>query len=425
VKNVIEDVRSKKEMLISSYQAAVICLDKMDDSLVKSTETPEKIKNLADALVKHISDIEIYKKKIKDHATTISVASKVLTNILDLQAGTQELSVLIELLERRNMLNKRAVIIGVLSRVKELQKQVKEYVANKIENTVNVDLTRNVLSWYQRIKTEGDPDVHFDGFELPKTKSGSVKSKQIAVNAKSYNKSLPSAVSSLSESKLNALGLSISIANNIKGNSTFGFIVIDDPVQSMDTGHSVQIINIIRSLIEDEGKQVILLSHNAEWIKETRKSCRSINGMYYEIESYTLEGPKIQRCMWAAVDERLAEVKSFLNKPGLKRLDKQKIAEEFRLLYNELAADICKAKTGNVVNPDSLNSAKLRALLIQSGIDSTLTDSVFAAHTSVSNAHHQTAYDEPVQTLREYLKLAERMKALLEEIRGKNKTTKE
>ncbi|MBI5841282.1 MAG: AAA family ATPase [Chloroflexi bacterium] len=176
VNNAIEDVRSKKEMLNSSYQAAVICLDDMGDSLVKSTETPEKIKNLADVLVKHISDIDVYKKKIKDHATTISVASKVLTNILDLQAGTQELSVLIELLERRDLLNKRAVIIGVLGRVKELQKQVKEYVSNKIENTVNVDLTRNVLSWYERIKTEGDPDVHFNGFELPKTKSGAINS---------------------------------------------------------------------------------------------------------------------------------------------------------------------------------------------------------------------------------------------------------
>ena len=230
-------------------------------------------------------------------------------------------------------------------------------------------------------------------------------------------------MSSLSESKLNALGLSISIANNIKGNSTFGFLLIDDPVQSMDAGHSVQIINIVRSLIEDEGKQVVLLSHNSDWLRDARKSCRSINGYYYEIESYTLEGPKIERRMWAAVEERLAEVKAFLDKPGLKRLDKQKIAEEFRLLYNELASDICKAKTGKVTNPDSLNSAGVRSLLIQSDFDSTSTDKVFAAYTSVSNAHHEISYDEPTQTLREYLKLALQMKQFLEEIRTQNKNT--
>ncbi len=218
------------------------------------------------------------------------------------------------------------------------------------------------------------------------------------------------------------MGLSISIANNIKGNSTFGFLLIDDPVQSMDSGHSVQIINIIRSLIDDESKQVILLSHNSDWLRETRKSCRSINGYYYEIESYSLEGPKIERHIWAAVDERLAEVRSFLDKPGLKRLEKQKIAEEFRLLYNELAADIYKAKTGNLTNPDSLNPVKLRGLLIQSDLDATITDRVFAAYTSVSNAHHETSYDEPVHTLREYLKLAQQMKQLLEETKTQNKT---
>ena len=423
VKVAIEEIQFQKDQIDSSSKVAITNLDRTSDSLNNSTETPEKLKNMADALVKHIADIDSYKKKVELHIAKIAIASKALSSILDLQAGTQELTVLIELLDKENKLFKRASILSILSHAKELQKQVKEYVSDKLEHTVNVDLSRDVLSWYERIKTDGDPDVHFDGFELPKTKSGAIKSRQISVNAKSYNKSLSSAVSSLSESKLNALGLSISIANNIKGNSTFGFLLIDDPVQSMDAGHSVQIINIVRSLIEDEGKQVVLLSHNSDWLRDARKSCRSINGYYYEIESYTLEGPKIERRMWAAVEERLAEVKAFLDKPGLKRLDKQKIAEEFRLLYNELASDICKAKTGKVTNPDSLNSAGVRSLLIQSDFDSTSTDKVFAAYTSVSNAHHEISYDEPTQTLREYLKLALQMKQFLEEIRTQNKNT--
>ncbi|MDO8466014.1 MAG: hypothetical protein Q7S46_12310, partial [Gallionella sp.] len=97
-------------------------------------------------------------------------------------------------------------------------------------------------------------------------------------------------------------------------------------------------------------------------------------------------------------------------------------AEEFRLLYNELATDIYKAKTGNAINPDTLNPVKLRSLLIQSNFDSTAIDSVFSAYTSVSNAHHETSYDEPVQTLREYFKLAQQMKLFLEEIRVQKKT---
>jgi hypothetical protein len=44
----------------------------------------------------------------------------------------------------------------------------------------------------------------------------------------------------------------------------------------------MQFINVIRELI-DRGKQVLLLSHNGEWIKQVRTTCADLNGIYYEI----------------------------------------------------------------------------------------------------------------------------------------------
>jgi predicted transcriptional regulator len=228
----------------------------------------------------------------------------------------------------------------------------------------------------------------------------------------------------LSESKLNALGFSISIANSIKGNSIFGFLLIDDPVQSMDVGHSAQIIDIVRSLAEEESKQIILLSHNLDWLKEVRKSCRSMNGRYYEIVSYTIEGPAIRRCLWAAIEERFMEVKSLLGKSGLSSLEKQRVAEEFRLLYNELASELCKAKTGKSSNADNLNIAIFRKLLIESDIPITDVDKAFAAYSSVSSAHHALSYDEPIEKLREYLKIAETLDSYLKLARADNKVAK-
>lgn len=425
VKTAVEEIVLINSELKVSLESVALKFQLVIDSIQASTESPEFIRSLTDELIKYFEEMDNYIDLVNKYASPVSEAGKVLSAILDLQAGTQELSVLIELLEKREMFNKRARIQAILSSVKEVQRQVKDYAAKKLENTVKNDLSNDVLYWYERIKTDGDPDVHFDGFDLPKTKSGSIKDRKISINAKSYGKPLPSAISSLSESKLNALGLAINISNNIKGNPTFGFLVLDDPVQSMDSGHSVQVINMIRSLVDENDKQVILLSHSYDWIKHVRKSCLTLNGYMYEIGSYEQTGPNIQRGLWAAVEERVVDVKALLNKPGgLSSFERQRVAEDFRLLFNELASDIYKAKTGENKNPDDLNATTLRATLIKSNFESADVDSICAAYGALSDSHHKTSYDEPIQRLREYYKLVEKMRKVLDDSLKAGKSSK-
>ncbi len=319
----------------------------------------------------------------------------------------------------REDLEKKVNIQKILDSLGNLRKQVDSYVATKLQNAVKSSLSSDVMEWYSMIKTQGDPDVHFEGFDFPQTKGGSVKSRQIEVNAKSYDKRLPSAASSLSESKLNALGLAISVANSVKGGSTFGFILIDDPVQSLDKGHSSQVADMIRKLVVDHQKQVILLSHDREWLNLVRKQCRTLNGYFYEIISYTQKGPNISRRPWAATSERFEEIRTWLNKPdGMSAMEKQRVADEFRILYNELTAEIYQAKTGETKNPDKFNRATIRDLLIKSGVPIKNVDQIDAAYTSVNAPHHRTSYDEPIEKLREYLKYADYLQSFLDNIKA-------
>lgn len=78
-------------------------------------------------------------------------------------------------------------------------------------------------------------------------------------------------------SKLNALGICISIATYMRHPRPFEFLVIDDPIQSLDAEHEAQFVEVVRELVE-QGKQVILLSHNKRWVDAVRNGCRSING---------------------------------------------------------------------------------------------------------------------------------------------------
>ena len=166
-----------------------------------------------------------------------------------------------DLLEQRHNVEKKLEIDGILDGLKDLRKSVDQYVANRVLEAISGELTSEVMEWYRHIKTTGDPDVHFDGFDMERTKKGELKARRVQIKAKSYGKELVSAVSSLSESKLNALGLCVSIAINLKGDSPFDFLIIDDPIQSWDAEHEIQFIGVIRNLVE-RGKQVILMSHN-------------------------------------------------------------------------------------------------------------------------------------------------------------------
>src|ERR1035438_3952141 len=158
--------------------------------------------------------------------------------------------------------------------LKTLKADVDAFVTKLMLEAISGELAGDVMDWYKRIRTVGDPDVHFAGFDMKKTPQGG----RVQIKASSYGKDLVSAVSSLSESKLNALGLCISIAINVKEQSPFEFVIVDDPIQSWDRDHEVQFIDLITELVK-RGKQVLLLSHNDQWIPQVRVRCASVNGI--------------------------------------------------------------------------------------------------------------------------------------------------
>ena len=128
---------------------------------------------------------------------------------------------------------------------------------------------------------------------MERTKAGDFKNRRVKVGAQSYGVELASAVSSLSESKLNALGLCMSIATALRAPGPWAFLVLDDPIQSWDEDHEFQFIRIIRQLAEEEGKQIILMSHRDSWIDQVAEGRRLLNGTRYHISVYTQDGPAI------------------------------------------------------------------------------------------------------------------------------------
>jgi hypothetical protein len=332
---------------------------------------------------------------------------------IDKLAGTTEMTLLIECFEKKPTIERGLKVRDVLVGLKELKKNVDQTLGEFMEVAINTDLTKSVMNWYARIRTKGDPNVHFSGFAMDRTKSGDFKSKRVKIEAKSYGVELASAVSSLSESKLNALGLCVSIASALRSPGPWDFLILDDPIQSWDDEHETQFIGIIRALVEEEGKQIILLSHKSQWIKDVSRGCRTLNGLHYEINGYTQEGPHLVVMQWAPVEQRIREAEAIANDPSVTTVGLQQAEEEIRLAACQIASEIAKKKLGRDTSPHNMTSKDVRAILTEAGYQAKLIDSVDAAFGSADDAHHTPKLYQPniqrirqnLATLRELMKL--------------------
>jgi len=413
VKNTILELAAAKNKVETSYSKVFGALMKVETSVIESKEDIALLKVLGAALTEYISDTHCYVQAVSGKISAMSNADQILKHELDILAGTEDISVLVDLIERRPNIEKKFEIQNILDSLKDLRKSVDQYVANRVLQAISGELTSEVMEWYGQIKTTGDPDVHFDGFDIERTKKGELKARRVQIKAKSYGKDLVSAASSLSESKLNALGLCVSIATNLKGKSPFNFLIIDDPIQSWDAEHETKFIEVIRKLVEC-GKQIILMSHNSKWIEMVCSGCRIINGRFYEITGYTKAGPHIEEISWVRWRDRLDEVDAIVKNTAATRLRLQQAEEEIRIVNAELASELyCKMK-GVRKKPDKLNATKIRRMLVECGVDGSLVDRITMTSETTDDAHHAPVdYAAQKQRIREYHSWAHELSKLL------------
>ena len=353
---------------------------------------------LGTSLVKYLAAGRTVRSVIGKHTSGLDVAHKALLDAVNKVAGTATISLLIELLEKDRKIEKRLKIAGVIDGLKVLKTDVDSFVMKIMLAAISGELAQDVMEWYKRIRTAGDPDVHFAGFDMKKTAQGG----RVQIKASSYGKDLVSAVSSLSESKLNALGLCISIAINLKEVSPFEFLIIDDPIQSWDRDHEIQFIHIIRELVE-RGKQVLLLSHNGEWIRQVRSNCADFNGFYYEITGYTDDGPVIKLLPWVEPKQRLQTILAIIEDQGADNVRLQQAEEELRQVLHQYACALHESVKGTPKNPATLNADKLRKILLECSIPTALVNRVMTIFETLDDAHHaEPGYSPNRQKLRQY-----------------------
>ncbi|BCT69569.1 AAA family ATPase [Nitrosospira sp. NRS527] len=165
---------------------------------------------------------------------------------------------------------------------------------------------------------------------------------QLRLHATSFGIRM-SAAANLSECQLNCLGLSFWIGQATSPSSPFGFVLLDDPVQSMDDDHCESFIStVVPSLCDVHKRQVILLSHEKKLIDRLRDLNKSRDSLIYHYDLYDIPGPSITEQINLAV--MLAEVK------GLARgneANRKEALDKLRNLCEQFIRDLHLHKTKN------------------------------------------------------------------------------
>jgi hypothetical protein len=348
----------------------------------------EDIASLEQKTVTVVDRLDEVNKMLADWAPRLEEAEHTLAHELDVRAQTEDVSVMIQCLDNWKLLSKVFRIESIIASLKVMKQATIQFVSAKAEKIVSQQFTQDVQDWYSQITTPADPEVGFSGFSMPHNIDGSFKASSIQVKACSFGTQMKSAVSCLSESKLNALGLAMSISTYLKSNSPFEFLVIDDPIQSLDSGHETQFIEVVSSLSSEHGRQVILLSHNLDWLKRVRDRIPNTDGVYYEFTGFTASGPTILEQPWCRWQQRLEAVEASVNSDTCTTVLLQQLEGEVRTCVGLIVAALVEKAGLQSISARKLGATDVQKHLLACGVPRDLTDRIVVTFNSTDPAHH-------------------------------------
>lgn len=163
--------------------------------------------------------------------------------------------------------------------LKEERSNTKKYLETRIKDFFHEDL---INSLYRKI----DPHPDFKTVEfLANFDSDNPRLDVFVRNEKDENKLIPNLY--FSTAQINILSLSIFLASALNSKD-YQCIFIDDPIQSMDSINVLSTIDLIRSLVVNEGKQIILSTHDENFHNLLKKKMppELFESKFLELESF-------------------------------------------------------------------------------------------------------------------------------------------
>ncbi|SRR5216684_1470936 len=353
-------------------------------TLGDTTRAPELIANSKAAPQDFLDAISKMESSLHRYALAWNAFEPVLAAEIASNKSIAEIDTVGKGLKMQGEINILAAYDAVLDVSLSLMQGTETQVQNKQTQLLN-SRGKEIKDIYDQMNPGAQ--VHFEGMEPG--------NEQLRLHASSFGVRM-SAAANLSECQLNCLGLSFWLMRATTPKSCSGFILLDDPVQSMDDAHCEAFISRVIPDLCDK-KQVIVLSHERRLIDRIRDLNKGRPTIVYHYDDYDKAGPSITQQVNLAVMLREVEGLAKGNEPN-----RSQAVDKLRKLVEQFVRDLHLKQIGQPV-PAQYDSAKPSELLeLYRQIPNTLPDEYQRLKDTVdfaSSAHHQAAgYAVPVTT---------------------------
>jgi len=363
-KDLIDSLEQSVKQIITERQELNSIMETAQGS-VDSIKTHFDLIDFDEEFVqKQIANIELFtsktdsiKENLSFYASQYASTKERLESKMRKTADIAIPELIIDVLTSLEDLRKAFMIEGYIEQLDTLRKSVEKFHKQKTAERLQ-EKRDDIQKWYDILNP--DEEIGFSGIrEHPSRK------RWLEVLARSYGESM-SGPACLSESHLNAVGISVYLGQIIESNNPLKFVVIDDPVQSMDEKHSIRFGDVVDQIL-NEGYQVILLSHQNEIISNLQNRFQD-NPDYseFEVVRYDKSGPEIQ--------EKIPPFKGYLDlAKRFKSGDATCRGASFNFLRKaaeRLSKDVyMKGKGVSIAKRyERLDGDKMEKLLVDSGI---------------------------------------------------------
>ena len=178
-------------------------------------------------------------------------------------------------------------VLFTLEDLRKARQEVRQYLKNEDIARIK-DRGADIKEWFEMLFGGAATGVNFHGVDP----SGTV----MRIVAEIFGEKRH-ASTHMSQSQLNCLGLAINIVATTWNDSPFSFIVFDDPIQALDDEHIEAFKEtVIKELIENKNRQLIVMTHLKAVAESLRHLYRSKDPKYYHINQYCDCGLSLKEC---------------------------------------------------------------------------------------------------------------------------------
>jgi DNA repair exonuclease SbcCD ATPase subunit len=317
-------------------------------------ETGEEYPDIPKALNEYLTSLNNMAHALNAYAKQYAAIDPRIKSQISSGTEVALLEKLIQCLENWNDILFLKYLDNIQDGLQELIRKIREFIGEKQKQILG-ERDREIRSWYDLMNQGANVGYHSI---LPKTDF-------LELQARTFDKMMM-ASPNLSTAQLNCVGLAIALACATRQNSPYQFILIDDPIQSMDDDHTEAFKGTVIKKLLEANFQVILMTQMPKFADKVEALYRNSYSKVhlYNIKNYQSRGPAIVYG-GPVINQILDNVK--LNKDAPNEQYRASATQSLRKFVERFVKDLYICQTGKSIAKKYENEAwpRLRKLLRQ------------------------------------------------------------